>query len=325
MPQFVIGLNPYGLAHTVGLQAFGTGRANPHGIGLDGFITLVQEAGLTCIELDWRWITPLDDEALARVRDRLAGMRVIYSHWLLQEPDESLSGAVRGGAGIGAAMIRMHLTPVLEGARASCGRWSQMIAHARQVLGRDAPLVRDSGLDLAIENHQDLGSEELLAIAGEAGAGVGLVLDTGNAYAVGEDPVAFARRVAGRVQHVHLKDYVAQFTDDGYRLVRCAVGEGAVPLAEIAAVLLADGRSLTASIEPGALEARHIRLFRPEWWAGYPPRAAHELAEMLGRLRSGCLDDRADYRTPWELGASDQVIVDYERRQVAQSLQHLRF
>ncbi len=27
----------------------------------------------------------------------------------------------------------------------------------------------------------------------------------------------------------HLKDYRVQFTDEGYRLVRCAIGDGAVP------------------------------------------------------------------------------------------------
>ena len=27
-----------------------------------------------------------------------------------------------------------------------------------------------------------------------------------------------------------LKDYRVQFTDEGYRLVRCAIGDGAVPI-----------------------------------------------------------------------------------------------
>ena len=45
----------------------------------------------------------------------------------------------------------------------------------------------------------------------------------------GEDPIAFTRRAAHRIRHVHLKDYRAQFTPEGFRLVRCAIGDGAVP------------------------------------------------------------------------------------------------
>ena len=44
-------------------------------------------------------------------------------------------------------------------------------------------------------------------MAEAAGANVGVVFDTGNPFAVGEDPVAFARRAAHRIRHVHLKDY----------------------------------------------------------------------------------------------------------------------
>ena len=33
-----------------------------------------------------------------------------------------------------------------------------------------------------------------------------------------------------------------QFTDEGFRLVRCAIGDGAVPLAEIVAMLAAAPR-----------------------------------------------------------------------------------
>ena len=167
-------------------------------------------------------------------------------------------------------------------------------------------------------------------MAEEAGAHVGVVFDTGNPFAVGEDPVAFARRAAPRVRHVHLKDYRAQFTAEGYRLVRCAIGDGCVPLAEIAAVLASSGAPgspppiLTASIEPAALEARHIRLFTADWWRGYPSREAAELGQALGRLQHRRLADDADVRTPWENGAPGADLVAYELEQVRRSMQYIR-
>jgi hypothetical protein len=151
-----------------------------------------------------------------------------------------------------------------------------------------------------------------------------VVLDTGNPFAVGEDPVEFARRVAHKIRHVHLKDYRAQFTDDGYRLVRCAVGDGCVPFADIAEALAPFGPSLTASLELGALDARHIRLFEADWWTGYPPREARELATALGRLGRRRIEAGHDYRTPWETHAPAGSIVDYEMGQLHQSIDNLR-
>jgi sugar phosphate isomerase/epimerase len=321
----LLSLNPYGLAYTVGLQAPGTPRANAHPIGLRGFIEIVRESGLRAIELDHRWLTPLDDPELAVLREQLKGLQPICSFWLAHESGETLEQAVRCCTGIGARILRFHLTPVLEGGRARWGeRWHGMLAHARETLTRETGRIADAGLALAIENHQDLGSEELVALSERLGPHAGICFDTGNAFSVGEDPIAFTRRAAHRIRHVHLKDYVAQFTTEGYRLVRCAIGDGAVPFREIASILAEQGTELVASVEPGALEARHIRLFTREWWAGYPPRDASELGVMLGRLRTAMLPDDADCRTPWEKGDGGEALVEYETQQVRRSLANVR-
>jgi len=323
--MFRVGLNPYGLTYTVGLQGVGTPRANPRPIGLDGFIGVVRDAGARVIELDWRWLTPMSAGDLAHLRDKLAGLTPICSFWLGQQAGETLEDGVRCAAAVGAPILRLHLTPVVEGARAAWGpRWADLVAHARATLKREAARAADAGLVLAVENHQDLGSEELMSIVGEAGEHVGIVLDTGNPLAVGEDPVAFARRAGPRIRHVHLKDYAAQMTDEGYRLVRCPIGDGCVPLQAIAAVLAEHTPSLTASLEPGALDVRHIRLFTPGWWTGYPPRAASELGVALGRLRHNQLDAGADYRTPWEREAPPSEIMAYEMAQIHRSLENMR-
>ena len=323
--NLALSINPYGLAYTVGLQALDTPRANPDSIGIDGFIAIVRELGLRVIELDHRWLTPLSSEGLARLREQLEGLTPVCSYWLSHQPGETLEDAVRCSTALGATIVRFHLTPVLEGARARWGAdWDAMMAHARATLRREYGRLADAGLVLAIENHQDVGSEELIELAESLGPQAGICLDTGNPYAVGEDPVAFTRRAAPWIRHVHLKDYVAQFTAEGYRLVRCAIGDGAVPFVEIATVLAEHGHPLAASIEPGALESRHIRLFTADWWRGYPPREASELGTMLGRLRARALADDADARTPWEKGAEGPVIVWYETTQVLRSVENLR-
>jgi sugar phosphate isomerase/epimerase len=314
------------VAYTVGLQAVGTPRANPSPTGLRGFIDLARRAGARSIELDWRWLTPMRDGDLDALRDELAGIGpIVCSFWLSQERGETLSDAIRCASRLGSPLVRLHLTPVLEGARAQWGsRWQEMLEHARETLRREAPRAADAGLSLAIENHQDLGSEELIAIAGDAGDNVGIVLDTGNPFSVGEDPVAFTTRAAPLIRHVHLKDYRAQMTREGFRLVRCAVGDGCVPFDEIAAILARHSPAPTASIEIGALDARHIHLFDPAWWTGYPPRTAAELATALGRLQQNAFEPGADYPTPWELGAPPEAISAFELDQLQRSVDWLR-
>jgi len=338
--MFQIGLNPYGFSHAVGLQAFGTPRANPDGSGLRGFIRIASDIGAQCFEFDGRWLAPLSNDEIARLANELPDVPRLCSYWLQHVPGETLDEAIRATRAIGGSTIRMHLTPVLEGARAKHGpKWHQMRAHARETLNREARKAAQAGLQIAIENHQDFGSDELMAFAEEAGPNVGIAMDTGNAFAVGEDPVAFAARVAPRIKHVHLKDYVSQFTPEGFRLIRCAIGDGCVPLKEIAEVFfrlkpeatktvgLAEATKsvgLTASIEVGALDVRHIRVFAPDWWEGYPTRSVGELRIALDRLKTKRLDDNADYRTPWELNQSTTAIVDYELEQLRKSVANLK-
>lgn len=323
-----IGLNPYGLAYAVGLHGAGTERANPAPIGLGGFMTLARELGARCLEIHAPWLDGLSSSSLAQLREACAsrGMTPVISTGLTHARGETLDAALAHAEGIGARLVRLGLSPVLEGARARWGsRWGEMVTHATETLVREAPRAADRGVAIAIEDHQDFGSDELVSMAERAGDNVGVVFDTGNPFAVGEDPVAFARRAAHRIRHVHLKDYRAQFTDEGYRLVRCAIGDGAVPFDDLRDVLAPLPGELTASIEPGALEARHIRLFAPDWWEGYPPREASELATAIGRLRRRRFNDDELSTTPWERGASPAEIVDYELAQVRRSVKNMKY
>lgn len=328
--MFRIGLNPYGLAYAVGLQGAGTSRANPSPIGLEGFMAVAREIGARCLEIHGPWLDGQPQTALDRIRDecQALGMTPIVStglHWGEAVREPPLRGAIAHARALGATLVRLGLTPVLEGSRAAWGtRWPEMVARAKDALASEALRAADAGVTIAVENHQDFGSEELVAMAEAAGPNVGVVFDTGNPFAVGEDPVAFARRAAPRIRHVHLKDYRAQFTDEGYRLVRCAIGDGAAPFEDLVRVLSQEHDVLTASLEPGALEARHIRLFTADWWRGYPPRDASELGAAIGRLRAAHIADDEPYATPWERGAPPQEIVEYELAQVRRSAENMK-
>jgi sugar phosphate isomerase/epimerase len=319
---FLFGLNPYGLTYHLGLQGAGTARANPHGAGLEGFIALGQELGARAIEIFDPWLRAMSDGELAALKERLArlGMTPIVSWGLMMGPFES---ALRSARALDATTIRCGLTTVLCGDRAALGgKWPELVDGVRAALRRYGPVVADEGRWLAIENHQDFGSEELVGFCAE-NEGVGICVDAGNTFPVAEAPMDFYARVAPHVRHVHLKDYRVQFTDEGYRLVRCAIGDGAVPIAEMLDLFAAHHPRLTAVLEPGALEARHVRLLTPSWWKGYGARSAEELARCFAAARVNHLPEEADYRTPWEKG-EDAALVDYELAMIRRSAANMR-
>jgi 3-oxoisoapionate decarboxylase len=321
---FRTGLNPYGLTYHLGLQGRDTPRANKAGAGLEGFIAIATELKARVLEIYDPWLAAMTDDELKRLKDRLAalGMTPVVSAGLnMMGPVES---ALRSAAALDAKVIRLGLSPVLEGSRVAWGaKWFELDAAIREGLAKYAPMAHDQGRRLAIENHQDFGSDELVEFCDNYGPGLGICFDTGNTFPVGEAPLDFARRIAPYVAHVHLKDYRVQFTDEGYKLVRCAIGDGAVPFAGIEQSLARHHKSMTAVLEPGALEARHIRFLKPDWWRGYRPMDARNFAAALAAARVNRLADEADTRTPWERNA-DNELVDYELAMIRRSADNMR-
>lgn len=319
-----IGLNPYGLTYHLGIQGVGTPRANPRAVGLEGYIALATELGARTLELWEGWTGKMSDAELAALGARLKGlgMEPIGSSGL-QTAD--FANSIRIANGLGAKIIRFALTPILCGDRSAAGeRWHQLVDSTWSKLAELAPMAAASGITIAIENHQDFTSRELVNFCVETGPNVGIVFDTANTFPVAESPLDFTRVIAPHVRYMHLKDYRVQFTTEGYRLVRCASGDGAVPYTEMMAILGEHHSSLPCAIEIGALEARHVRLFTPAWWRGYAPKEASALAAALLAAQRNRLPDDADYRTPWEKQEDGETLIAFELQQVRKSAQNLR-
>ncbi len=322
--KLCVGLNPYGLTYHLGLQGRGTPRANPGGKGLEGFIAIAVELKAKVLEIFDPWLADMADQDLVNLRKRLADLDmtpVVSAGLNMMGPLES---AFRSARLLEAKVIRLGLSPVLEGSRNAWGeKWPELQKQIHLGLGTYAPIAGSEGRLLAIENHQDFGSAELVAFCQQYGPMMGITLDTGNTFPVGEAPMDFVRRAAPFVRHVHFKDYRVQFTSDGYRLIRCAIGDGAVPLNDMLAEIARHHSEMNAVLEPGALEARHIRFLQPDWWMGYPPMDARNFAACLAAAQVNRLPDDAEYRTPWERQA-DNELETYELNMIRRSAENVR-
>ena len=320
-PLFKLGLNPYGMTYYLGLQGRGTTRQNPNGTGLEGFLKIAEELGAKSLEIFDPWLHEFSGnnfQSLKARLDRQGIIPVISGGFILEETGHVFKSARL----LKAKTIRFALTDVLCGGRAFRTEWNELRQTVRRKILEFGKTADDAGLIIAIENHQDFTSAELVEFC-EMTPGVGITYDTGNSFPVAESPDQFTKTVAPYVRHLQLKDYRVQFTNEGFRLVRCTIGVGTVPFDELFEEIGKHQNQLTAVLEPGALEARHVKLFREDWWRGYPAKSAAELAECLLATQKNPLADIEDYRTPWEKN-EDSKLVDYELQMYRKSFANMK-
>ena len=100
-----------------------------------------------------------------------------------------------------------------------------------ELLSAAAPLAADHGIRLAVENHCDSFSEEIIWLLDRVDSPVvGACIDTVNGLHVTEDPMAAIERLAPRAFTNHFRDDRIQFQRWGFKLVGTAVGEGDIDM-----------------------------------------------------------------------------------------------
>ena len=100
-----------------------------------------------------------------------------------------------------------------------------------ELLSAAAPLAADYGIRLAVENHCDSFSEEIIWLLDRVDSPVvGACIDTVNGLHVTEDPMAAIERLAPRAFTNHFRDDRIQFQRWGFKLVGTAVGEGDIDM-----------------------------------------------------------------------------------------------
>ena len=315
-----IGLSMYGTVFSMGLHP----AANRPTITPQQLIDQALTAGLEGVEMPISLLQGVDPAQVAHYAQERGLFLTLATGGY--NPD-----TLRRNIELAASMGVSTLRTVIGGARIGgdrrplAGRWQAFLEEVLARLHEATGIAEQAGVHLAIENHQDLTSEELLWLCESIGSPrLGITLDTGNPLATAELPLEFAERVAPHLKHVHLKDYWIYLSEDGYYLVRCPLGQGVMNFPALFTILEKTCPEITMSVELGALEARHIRVLADDYWPDYPPRSATQLARVL-RLVQANAKPSGDWRTPFERGESVEAVIAYEQHQLAASLAYLRF
>lgn len=296
-----------------------------------GLASLAGSRGLEAIEGAAAWFAKEPPEAVrefgAQAKASGLGLVIDTGGEVPEDIGASVAAAVGTAANLGAGVVRTTISRCLEGDRSRFGYegWKQHLEALVQPLKEAAARAGDAGVSVGIENHQDICSWELVWLCERVGSPhLGVVMDCGNALAVGEHPAAFAERVMPYLKHVHLKDYVVHPSPSGWQFVRCPIGEGVVDFADLIARFAVGAPHALGCIELGATSARHVRLLETSWWQTFDARPFEENLAAIRTLHAAEQPPGIDWRTPHERGEAPEVAVAYELEQFDASVKFLR-
>ncbi len=180
--------------------------------------------------------------------------------------------------------------------------WDDQLEATAKFLKALSPALRACGSTISVETHEEITSHEVLALIERVGADVvSATLDTGNAVARGEDPVAAARRLGPHIRQLHVKDVLLFKTEKGFlRNVRPA-GDGVIDFAAIAAILREKSPDALWNIEDhmGEMFIEYKDAF---WRSMHPDLSEDEVSELermavasAGKIASGAITAPEEY------------------------------
>lgn len=182
---------------------------------------------------------------------------------------DAFQNMVRAADQAGATVIR---TVLFSGRRYESFTDLAHFQEARQAAWKSVnlaePILRKRKIKMAIENHKDLRSEDLLQLIGRLQSEyVGVCVDLGNNYALMEDPVSIARAFSKFAYSCHIKDHVLKSYDKGFLLFDAKLGSGVINLRQAVSILRQAQPNLKFSLETMTRDALEVPYLEDSYWA----------------------------------------------------------
>jgi len=153
------------------------------------------------------------------------------------------------------------------------------------------PVASRHGIKLAIENHKDFRIPEMLSMLKRLGSQyVGVCVDTGNSFALLEDPMDVVRGYAAFALSVHLKDMAVCEYEDGFLLADVPLGEGLLDMPEIVRILNEARPDVQFCVEMATRDPLKVPCLTEKYWATFEEVRGADLAGALRYVRTHSKD-----------------------------------
>ncbi|MBI1309739.1 TIM barrel protein [bacterium] len=228
------------------------------------------------------------DASAARELRRSAEQNCLSIEAIVRLPEKNsefdrLNAELQTAAAVGAKAAR---TTIMPGRRYeffdSLEKFNEYDTRGRRMIEQAAPLAAKHRVPLAVENHKDHRDEQRIALFEHISSEfVGACVDTGNSFALLEDPLETVRRFAPWAHSVHLKDQALQPHPEGFLLADIPLGQGAMPLPEMVRILKTAKPDIRFSLELITRDPLVVPCLTEKYWATLSDVPAPDLARTL--------------------------------------------
>ncbi|MDQ4215036.1 TIM barrel protein [Microbacterium sp. ASV81] len=162
--------------------------------------------------------------------------------------------------------------------------WADQLDATSRFLDKLAPTLRQAGVRLNIETHEEITTREILRLVAEHGDDVlGVCLDPANLPVRGEAFGPAVGRVAATTRITHLRDAVVTHSELGLSRFLAPIGEGAIDWDVLLGTLLTASPDVQLFIEGigGSRAEMVLDPEDPDWRASDPDLDDAEIAELV--------------------------------------------
>ena len=253
------------------------------------FLTFARGRGASAVQMSLG-TRPDAESAAIRKAAEAAGVHV---EGIISPPADARTGLDRFTAELATARacgVTIVRTVMLGGRRYEtfdkAADYAAFANRSAEMLKRAEPVARTVGVKLAVENHKDFRTDELIdLLRGVSSEYVGVCVDTGNSIALLEDPPATIASLAPFALTVHLKDMGVEESSDGFRLSEVPLGQGLLDLKTIVSTLRKGNPRVRFQLEMITRDPLSIPCLTDKYWATLGRVPGQDLARTLALVR----------------------------------------
>jgi sugar phosphate isomerase/epimerase len=200
---------------------------------------------------------------------------------------KKFAAAVRTAARAGAKVIRTAIGGRRYEQFEKAEQFRAFAQRTRNSLQLAEPVAAKHRIKLAIENHKDWRIDQMLdmlkSISSEY---LGVCVDTGNSFALLEDPMAVVEAYAPYAFSVHLKDMAVAEYEDGFLLADVVLGQGLLGLPKMVKILKKANPGINFSLEMATRDPLEVPCLTEKYWATFEDVPGSDLARTLRYVRA---------------------------------------
>jgi 3-oxoisoapionate decarboxylase len=200
--------------------------------------------------------------------------------------EEQIAEGIRVAKFLGAKVITCRIGSLAD--RYTEGGIEAHMEEIIRVMKNTRGQILDAGIKLAVENHNDLRTDELITIIDETGTDIcGAMLDPGNGVWQMDDPMQQLETIGPKVLCTSVRDYLLWESEVGATFQWMAIGQGMMDFDVYTRNMSRLCPGVPLHIETISNEHRPIPFLTEEFWDGYKNLKAKDLLPFMLLLRKG--------------------------------------